>query len=316
MKTIDFQWDLEFQKELYDKFINLMNTDEPVWIGRYGGSDTDYFINNNDYYTPDILTICKMNGFFYKNSKNLDNIILKSKEIYFNSLKNCDLTTICTKKYIDKIIINKDIEDKSIFGNTYALCNYSLIEDIDIFFPLFQKWGVNKKILIISPFSETIKYQTKKNRINNLLKEKYKFPNCEFITYQIPITYNIPGKTNSNYFKKVTENYDNWIELLTKMEKDIQNIDFDIAFISAGIYTMGLGNFIKKIGKKAIYMGGMLNPIFNIYGERYKTFSHYQNLEYQIDSIDDYDDLFENKSSLFVAEGETISAYFRYCDKT
>ena len=75
---------------------------------------------------------------------------------------------------------------------------------------------------------------------------------------------------------------------------------------------MPIGNFIKNIGKKSIYLGGMLNVIFNIYGERYKKFGKlFQNPEYQIDSIDNYDDLFSKKSELFIANSESISAYFR-----
>ena len=48
------------------------------------------------------------------------------------------------------------------------------------------------------------------------------------------------------------------------MYDDISKIDFDIAFLSCGMYSIILGDLIKnKLKKKAIYIGGMLNVIFN-----------------------------------------------------
>jgi hypothetical protein len=79
---------------------------------------------------------------------------------------------------------------------------------------------------------------------------------------------------------------------------------------------MPLGDFIKNIGKKSIYVGGILNMFFNIYGERYKGDSpNIHNLEYQVDCMDKFDDLFDKKSNMFIANSESISAYFRYYKK-
>ena len=74
---------------------------------------------------------------------------------------------------------------------------------------------------------------------------------------------------------------------------------------------MNFGNFIKQQGKKAIYIGGMLNVLFNIYGSRYDTFffNSFVNKEYQVDVMDDFNDLINNKS-LFV-KNEVLGAYMR-----
>ena len=82
---------------------------------------------------------------------------------------------------------------------------------------------------------------------------------------------------------------------------DISKIDFDIAFLSCGMYAVLLGDLIKtKLNKKAIYIGGMLNVIFNFYGKRYDTtfFDQFINKEYQIKVLDDFSDL-SNNSNLF-----------------
>jgi len=249
-----------------------------------------------------IERIRKFNGFFCKDTSQNVEIFNKSVELYFKSLKNSDIVSICTQSYIDSYINKK----QNTIGK--PIVSYSWIEAFTPFFKSFKIWGENKKILVISPFSETINYQTKKNRINNILK--FDFPNCKFVTYQSPITYNV-DEYDSEYFKNVTNNYNDWIQLVEKMCNDIKNIDFDIAFISAGIYTMYIGDYIKNIGKKSIYIGGMLNVLFNIYGARYDTpfFNQFINKEYQVDVMDNFHDLVSN-NALYV-KNEILGAYMR-----
>jgi hypothetical protein len=297
-------------KETFDLFTSLMLSDKNIWISRLGGSDT-YIYNkyknntNTEYdesYITDIQYIRRLNGYFNKND-DVD-ILQKSIKLYEESIDNSDFILLCTSQLIEG---NYSVISNIFDINTYKcpIMIYHFIEEFYPFFNSFKIWGKNKKILVISPFSESIKYQTSKDRINNLLK--LEFPDCEIITYQTPITYNT--KFESTYFNQTTENYNNWIELAQKMVNEISKINFDIALISAGIYTMHLGNEIKKMNKKAIYIGGMLNVFFNIYGERYKTFNIYQNLNYQIDVLDKFGDLHDNKE--LQIKNESVGAYFR-----
>ncbi len=323
-KSYSIVTDVNDQK-LADRFTELMLSDKPVWIARIGGSDYDAFeffqkvqskikengdsipkdIYDRIYYHFDRISV--MNGFFLKDRKLLLDTLASSCHLYFESLKNNDMCTVATAGAIETMVTNQIITDD--FGESCEfISSYSFIEAIEPFFKSFQKWGINKKILIISPFSETIKFQTRKDRLNNLLK--FQFPECIFKTYATPVTYNSPGKENSKYFEKKTENYKDWIHLAKKMSHDIRLIDFDVAFISAGIYTMYLGNEIKKQGKKAIYMGGTLNVYFNIYGGRFDTsfFKSFKNMEYEIKAIDEFEDLFSVKE--LHIENEVLGAYF------
>ena len=55
------------------------------------------------------------------------------------------------------------------------------------------------------------------------------------------------------------------------MCEEIRRLDFDIALLSCGSYAMPIGTFIKnEMGKKALYMGGPLQKMFNIGGARYE----------------------------------------------
>jgi hypothetical protein len=53
---------------------------------------------------------------------------------------------------------------------------------------------------------------------------------------------------------------------------DIQKLDFDIALLSCGGYGMPLCNFIKNnLKKSAIYVGGGLQLLFGVIGQRWLT---------------------------------------------
>ncbi len=51
--------------------------------------------------------------------------------------------------------------------------------------------------------------------------------------------------------------------------EEVLAIDFDVALLSCASYSMPLGVAIKKAGRSAVYIGGALNPMLNIYGERF-----------------------------------------------
>jgi len=46
-------------------------------------------------------------------------------------------------------------------------------------------------------------------------------------------------------------------------------IDFDVALIGAGSYSIPLASFVKGIGKKAIHLGGETQILFGIKGGRW-----------------------------------------------
>ena len=101
------------------------------------------------------------------------------------------------------------------------------------------------------------------------------------------------------------------------MAEEIADIDFDIALLSCGSYAMHLGNYIKdSLNKKSIYLGGILNMYFNIYGERYNPDGNYKfiyenaglNLDYQIDplELDHIDRINSGRGK----RTESLNAYF------
>ena len=90
---------------------------------------------------------------------------------------------------------------------------------------------------------------------------------------------------------------------------EISTLDFDIALISAGSYAMYLGDYIcTTMKKQSIYIGGVLNVLFNIYGKRYDTpfYNNIMNLPYQIKNTLDINTISGGKN----LQNEALLAYF------
>jgi len=117
----------------------------------------------------------------------------------------------------------------------------------------------DKRILVVSPFSDSILSQYK--RREHLFKNMKVLPRFELDTIQ---SFNV---LRGNYHDSGVSN---WFDALRSMEDRISQRDFDIALLGCGAYAFHLGAFIKRLGKKAVTLCGGLQCLFGIYGQRYE----------------------------------------------
>ncbi len=116
-----------------------------------------------------------------------------------------------------------------------------------------------KKVLVITPFADTIKEQYE-NKRELLFENKDILPQFELITYKSVQSINEQGPHSS------------WKESLDVMKKDISQIDFDIALLGCGGYGLPLLSYIKtNLNKSSIYMGGGVQIMFGVKGKRWET---------------------------------------------
>jgi hypothetical protein len=54
------------------------------------------------------------------------------------------------------------------------------------------------------------------------------------------------------------------------MRRQLEAADFDIALIGAGAYGLPLAAYAKRMGKKGVHVGGMLQLFFGIMGKRWE----------------------------------------------
>ena len=113
-----------------------------------------------------------------------------------------------------------------------------------------------KRILIISAFVDSFK-----DKIN--IREKIYgidlFPNCEFVFLK-------PPQTQANCR---SDEFDIELNHFSERIREIKDT-FDIALLSCGGYGNLACSEIYKMGKSAIYVGGVLQMYFGVYGHRWE----------------------------------------------
>ena len=182
--------------------------------------------------------------------------IVKYSNLYLSAFEQCDA-------YFDWEpwgLVAKNIFNSLnfIFMNFEKQRFWSPVLDIfnNIDTILWTRELEGKRILIISPFVESFK-----EKIN--IREKIYgidlFPNCEFVFLK-------PPQTQANCF---SDEFDIELNLFTERIKDIKDT-FDIALLSCGGYGNLACSEIYKMGKSAIYVGGVLQMYFGVYGHRWE----------------------------------------------
>ena len=231
-----------------------MKEDNGFFIGRNSGSDynpvCDFFLNNYniEMVPPHYYDIVKnFNGYLDKETDEIKKKENYSK--YFETMLMCYkvaevYTNLCLEIQTNINNTSRNIFNELICMNKPIIDYHSYIESVSPFLNDFKVFAQNKKVLIISPFSESIQFQYKRKDV--ILKD-YSYPDFELVTYDTPITYNNEDDALSHIETK------NWLEQCQKMENDIMKLDFDIALLSCGSYAMYLGNVIsKKMNKKVV----------------------------------------------------------------
>lgn len=259
-----------------DIIYNMLMEDKPLMIARFGAVELSCILNNNFIdggVLKNIFNVIKGYPYFlifnssvkYSMTNNAgffpatDENLKRFSELYLKSSNEIDILASWMKheRYIYSYM-KKD--HKRIF-----------LDDLDSF-RHENPWTralEGKKVLVIHPFEESIKEQYEKHAL--LFKDKRVLPKFEIVT--LKAVQSIGGK-GDNQFK-------DWFEALDYMVKEIEKKDFDIALIGAGAYGMPLAYKIKKMGKKAIHIGGSLQCLFGIKGSRWEApVYNYNNLYY------------------------------------
>lgn len=124
-----------------------------------------------------------------------------------------------------------------------------------------------KKVLVIHPFAELIESQYKKREY--LFKNQDVLPEFDLVT--IKAVQSISGGCT---------NFNNWFEALDWMKGEMDRINYDIALIGCGAYGFCLAAHAKRHGRKAFHMGGVLQLLFGIKGNRWEDRNYHPKFDY------------------------------------
>ena len=183
--------------------------------------------------------------------------ILKYSNLYLDAFNLCDAYFDWDKQgnYIQHIALSHEFITKNFEKNKFWALSLDIFNNIHN-----NPWTQSlkgKRLLIISPFIESMKSKL------DILPEIYGvdlFPNCEFIFLKPPQTH---AAMPSDEFDIELNRFIDEI----KKNKD----DFDVALCSCGGYGNLVCAEIFKMNKSAIYVGGVLQMFFGIYGNRWLT---------------------------------------------
>lgn len=243
-------------KQGNDKLKELIESGKPFAAIRYGGVETNTYIEGKSYQVgirktmrQEIVdTAQRQAGFFPNDIYMLPQYV----ELIENTSKEIDfLATYATR--MENYMIHNFMNHSIYISDNRALEPY--------YFQHNKPWTKalkGKRVLVIHPFDESIKKQY--NNRKNLFDDLDVLPEFELKTLKAVQT--IVGTKD--------ERFSNWFDALNYMYEEALKIPFDIALIGCGAYGQPLACMLKKAGKQAIHIGGATQIMFGIRGRRWE----------------------------------------------
>ncbi len=245
--------------------LERLNAPEPCMISRFGSGEigivdnylqvhsNDSFLKRCYQFVIDNCGLPFWDKLFFKSMHNNAGIFPETIEILerFSEryLKDIPLIDILGSfNYTEKFMpLRSDVV------NVHLECLYPFWSE--------KPWTLalrGKKVLVVHPFTETIKAQY--SRRVKLFDNPELLPDFELKTLKA---------VQSNAGAEVS--YKDWFEALKWMEDEMARIDFDICILGCGAYGLPLAATAKRMGKKAVHMGGGSQLLFGIKGKRWEN---------------------------------------------
>lgn len=113
-----------------------------------------------------------------------------------------------------------------------------------------------KTVLVVHPFEQSIRAQYPKRSL--LFRDPEVLPEFELLTLK-----SIQSSGNNPV------PFADWFAALDYMCDQINQLDFEIAIVGAGAYGLPLAAHVKRMGRKAVHLGGATQLLFGILGHRW-----------------------------------------------
>lgn len=239
-----------------------LKQEKPFFVGRFGSTELECLVEyyylldrvhggQENYHNNLKMIISDWTGFFPPTEELLD----RFSKLYIEDAKQIDLMWNMWLSRFENMLYKDYLPEKPL----------ALYDDTAFPIHIDKPWTralKGKKVLVIHPFEESIQANYEKR--NKLFLNNEFLPEFELLT--LKAVQSIAGTQTE---------FPTWFHALEHMERQIDNIDFDIALIGAGGYGFPLAAYIKRLGKKAIHIGGMLQLYFGIKGKAWNDMGIY-----------------------------------------
>lgn len=134
--------------------------------------------------------------------------------------------------------------------------------DLELLNPFFarQPWTqslAGRKVLVVHPFARTIEAQYRRRE---LLFGREILPEFQLRTLRAVQT--IAGERTQ---------FASWFDALHWMQDAMDAADYDVCLIGCGAYGFPLAAHARRAGRKAVHLGGSLQLLFGIRGQRWES---------------------------------------------
>jgi hypothetical protein len=123
----------------------------------------------------------------------------------------------------------------------------------------------DKKVLLICPFADLLKSRATREIFEGVWS---KFGKKWFYPHQVDAV-----EFPYGFAKATQEEYSTVMDLFQFIMERIDQKDFDVALIAAGGLSIPIASAIKNMGKIAIDLGGHLQIVFGVIGQRWRNWS-------------------------------------------
>lgn len=243
---------------------NTLMSPNPCMIARFGDNELRCMLNylsiskhKNQFIN---LISCKTHAWWWTDQ------VRHSMQSNAGFFPNTDEMLTCFGKLLydctkDIDILGSWIEDETMIAEELEHTQRVFLPYLEPYFhkPSWARALEGKNVLVVHPFAEEILSQYKNRDL--LFQDKSILPDCNISV--IKAVQSIGGNTE--------QGFKNWFEALDWMKDRIDKHNYDICIIGCGAYGMPLAAHVKKMGKKAIHLGGATQMMFGITGKRWET---------------------------------------------
>ena len=227
---------------------DMIKNNPSFFIGRMTGIEADALgaLVGKGCVPEHLRNLLQQNTGFYCKSDAFDDVLAKWCALYLKALRSCDLLFRLEFPTWDGLV-------SAHYDKIYVFsCAH-----LHTWMPALE----GKKVLVVSPFAESIRIQFPKR--NDLFttgaQDNFEYPRFDLQILECPNTI----KGNDPF------PHDNWVETFEAMCRKMDKIDFDLAILGCGSYGMPLAHYAKTIGRSSIYAGAYTQVMFGIKGRRW-----------------------------------------------
>ncbi|MBB1286128.1 hypothetical protein HRH25_17215 [Flavisolibacter sp. BT320] len=253
-------------QEASDIIKNLLLANAPAMIARFGSNELNC-ITNYHHVTNDkgkYLSYIRGDVGAFWWDKRMMQYMSTGAGFFPATEKNMErFATMMLQDMQQVDVLGSWLQQEALFKQQLAKAVKVSLKDLEPYYHN-DPWSTalaGKKVLVIHPFTDSIKQQYGKRE---LLFSNKVLPEFELKTIKAVQT----AADNR-------EGFSDWFEALEYMQDKIISQEFDIAIIGCGAYGFPLAAFVKRLGKKAVHLGGGTQILFGIKGKRWEEQNKY-----------------------------------------